>query len=217
MSSNNPPSSTEGGGVMDNIDDLISTPNSDPNVPLIDMSHIKKSLSDEDCPSCNDVPERRRWNSSFKRKLVKLQASRCVSCKIKLLIMEAIARLEGVSPDIGDRMFLDNRGDARFYPRGEWAGLLHDVFIQSEAPRSRIDNIEDIEDIVKVRRRNFTWDASREDSIQRSIEWAKDQLIDQMCPCAARADDWAAPTRLIDVDPGGMGLDVQLRYSASIP
>ncbi|KAK8226989.1 heterokaryon incompatibility protein-domain-containing protein [Phyllosticta capitalensis] len=203
MSNNNPPLSTEGGGIMDNVDDPISSLNLDPNVPLIDLSHIKKSLSDEDCPICRARVMRRG----------KLQASRCLCCKIRFLIMEAVTRLEGVSPGIMDKMTLKNRGDAGLLQNGKRAAL-HDVFIQSEAPRSRID---DIEDIVKVQRRNFSWDTSREDSIQRSIEWAKDQLIDQMCPCAARADDWAAPTRLIDVDPGGMGLDVQLRYSASIP
>ncbi|KAK8191028.1 heterokaryon incompatibility protein-domain-containing protein [Phyllosticta capitalensis] len=213
MSNNNPPLSTEGGGVMDNVDDLISTPNSDPNIPLIDLSHIK-SLSDKDCPICCQYPEKDLSAGTFERGLLQLQASRCVFCKIKVLIMEAIARLEGVSPDITDKMFRRSFRDAFFYPRGKSSAWVHDVFIQSEAPRSQI---YDIEDIVEIPRRNFTWDVSREDSIQRSIEWAKNQVIDQMCPCAARADDWAAPTRLIDVDPGGMGLDVQLRYSASIP
>ncbi|KAK8249297.1 heterokaryon incompatibility protein-domain-containing protein [Phyllosticta capitalensis] len=203
MSNNNPPLSTEGGGVMDNVDDPISTLNLDPNVPLVDLSHIKKSLSDEDCPICCQDTEEEFCNEDFKRGPLQLQASRCVSCKIRLLIMEAVTRLEGVSPEAMD----PNVGDT-------WLPWLHDVFIQSEAPRSRIN---DIEDMFKFPRRNFGWDASREESIERSIEWAKGQLIDQMCPCAARADDWVAPTRLIDVDPGGMGLDVQLRYSASIP
>ncbi|KAK8235115.1 heterokaryon incompatibility protein-domain-containing protein [Phyllosticta capitalensis] len=213
MSSNDPPLSTEGGGVMENIDDPISNPNLDPNVPLIDLTHIKKSLSDKDCSICCCVSGIIA-EETFTRGLLQLQAFRCVSCQIRLLIMEAVARLEGVIPDAMDRIGLYHDGCTRFWRNGEEPAWLHNVFMPSEAPQCQTN---DIEDITKIPRRNFTWDASREDSMERSIKWAKDHLIDQMCPCAVRADDWVAPTRLIDVDPGGMDGDVQLRESASIP
>ncbi|KAK8249310.1 heterokaryon incompatibility protein-domain-containing protein [Phyllosticta capitalensis] len=210
MSADSRPSSTDEGSVIEDADDPTSLPTLDPNVLFIDLPD---ECDDEDSPrrechvcggddSLSDLffsykrPSRRSFSDG---------ASRCSSCKAKLLILEAITRDEGINPEAGDILDISgwapvgfNRSPSKFQ-----------VFLPSELPLPHSSGI---------------WGSPRRrtslNTMEQSILWARNRIKDcyrQHEGCVAQAEGSLTPTRLIDVNPGGMGLDVRLLESTTIP
>ncbi|KAK8240697.1 heterokaryon incompatibility protein-domain-containing protein [Phyllosticta capitalensis] len=210
---------------MESTDNPTWRPNPQPNIPLIDLSHmldekgatIKKSLSNKVCRVCEWDGRSKfffvgPWNTS--RESLQEEASRCCCCKARLLVLNEIVEHERLVPEATDDFYAvddgENRNQEAYLCRWSasetkpYRSVGYDVFVPSEAPSSPIDDV--------MPRRNTAQQATApEDSMGQSIAWAQDQIQN----CSRRhdlCDDILAnPTRLIDVAPDETGLGVKLR------
>ncbi|KAL1390160.1 hypothetical protein HDK64DRAFT_252905 [Phyllosticta capitalensis] len=222
--------------------DQTCFPTNESNVPLIDLTHafdtkvtkvMKKLLvKRKQCRVCGWEGTSEDFclsHGKAKREELQEQASRCISCRTRLLIMEEITRLEGLVPEATDTLethVLGSRVDFIWLlPRGlESESRCYDIFMPSEACHSNFDEISTFS------RRNISWDATMKDSLKQSIQWARGHITEcenQHDQCDIRNDinlddstggTSVNPSRLIDVNPDGMpGLDVKLRDQTSLP
>ncbi|KAK8191029.1 heterokaryon incompatibility protein-domain-containing protein [Phyllosticta capitalensis] len=217
-------------------------PTTESNAPLIDLTHafdtkvtkvMKKLLvKRKQCRVCGWEGTSEDFclsHGKAKREELQEQASRCISCRTRLLIMEEITRLEGLVPEATDTLethVLGSRVDFMWLlPRGlECETRCYDIFMPSEASHSNFDEISTFS------RRTISWDATMKDSLKQSIQWARGHITE----CANQHDQCdirnginldgstggtsVNPSRLIDVSPDGMpGLDVKLRDHTSLP
>ncbi|KAK8235133.1 heterokaryon incompatibility protein-domain-containing protein [Phyllosticta capitalensis] len=216
MSADSPPSSTDGGGVIENAGDLTSLPTLDPSVPFIDLPDgcdDEDSLRNE-CHVCG-------WDGSLEdgilsknqdptREDLNNEAPRCSSCKVKLLILEEITRDEAINPEAKDALeSVMDCGVVRAMLIGGPGKSRYDIFTAYELPYFHDTGI------FNIPRRKTTLN-----SMEQSMMWARSRIEDCLSLhklCVMQAEGSVTPTRLIDIDPGGMGLDVRLIDSTTIP
>ncbi|KAK8235114.1 heterokaryon incompatibility protein-domain-containing protein [Phyllosticta capitalensis] len=202
----------------------------DSTVPLIDFTHIannegtlvRKSLLDK-CRLCGWDGESRIFDTlsyhnghvDFTFQDIQAESSQCLSCRVRLLVLKGMARCEGECPAAMDRCGIDNKSsgfvnEARYTPSYLKNGYFcYDLFTSPESPSSEIDQVA-----FPISRRTITWDATTNDSLERSTMWAQSHISECLLLhdlCAIPNEFPVIPTRLIDVSPDGNGSDVRLQ------
>ncbi|KAK8191017.1 heterokaryon incompatibility protein-domain-containing protein [Phyllosticta capitalensis] len=176
--------------------------------------------SSEECSLCflrpsDTLPLDGTISRSVRLKDRPKKGSSCWSCKFEVFLLDAITEHGGLGPKDGyallwnprsaDIASFDDEHKDRWWDR-RW--IYYDLFVPSETPTSYIREIFSVTD------RTIAPDLTLDDSMEQSIIWARGHInncLRQHKRCVEQDDDPVFPTRLIDVNPGGMGLDIKLR------